>query len=580
MIEILRRFGPASVKRWKTDSFSLTTPAVLYVHSGGHKSPEWADCILSDGSFKGEGKCVINMSGSPFFPVDSGGFSIPPFEKRPADLPLNPPFYENEYAAVVYDPKKAPLDKEMYVIPDAWRLFQEPEGLLSFVSSLRERVGNLPMIYAPGVALPNRIPFLIYTGIDLLDNTLVNLYSHSGRMLHSEGYSDFREGLCHCEHCANGDIHGHNNLTAEEQVSFTRMAVENGSLRELVELRGSTSAELVAGLRIMDSSFYPYQESGFPVTGGKVRAYTQQSLTRPDIVRFQRRVKERYIPPERRILLLLPCSAKKPYSSSRSHRRFAEAIESSGMKGAVHEVIITSPMGLVPRELETYHPASAYDIPVTGDWTHEEKEISISLLKGMMKAGSYDHVLIHLAYEFIAEEIEGTLTVEDGRPTSGESLSLLTKALRELKRGARIQGRKEYAAANMLSRASFQFGKEGARNLMEGTSVKGRYPFLKIIGPDGRQRGMLTDKGMISLTLDGARALLDAGAYTVEIQDFEISGSIFAVGIDSATPDIRIGDEVVVAHKGEIRGVGTALMNGRDMAEGKRGAAVRMRHHV
>ena len=121
---------------------------------------------------------------------------------------------------------------------------------------------------------------------------------------------------------------------------------------------------------------------------------------------------------------------------------------------------------------------------------------------------------------------------------------------------------------------------EAAEELMEEAVVKGRYPFLKIIGPDGKQRGMLTDRGMISLTMEGAKSLLLTGAYTVEIQNFTLSGSVFAVGIDSATDDIRIGDEVVVAHKGEIRGVGAALMNNRDMEEGKRGVAVRVRHHA
>ncbi len=580
MIEILRRFGPAATKMWKTDYFNVRTPAVLYISSESTDAPDWGECILSDGSFKGKGKCLINTSSSPFFPGDTKEYSIPPYEKRPSSLSLSPESYENDYAAVVYDPEKAPLNKELYVIPDAWRLFQEPEGLLEFVSALRERVGSLPMIYAPGVMLPNRIPFLIYAGIDLLDNTLVNLYSHRERMLLADGYTTFREGICHCEYCREGKIQGHNNLLSSEQMALTRMAVENGTLRELVEVRSPTSAELVSGLRIMDNSFFDYQEVGFPVNGEKLRAYTQQSHTRPDIVRFQRRLAERYIPPERKILLLLPCSARKPYSTSRSHRRFAEAIESSGMKGAVHEVVVTSPMGIVPKELEIYYPASSYDIPVTGDWTYEEKQVSLFILKQLMGRGGYDDVIIHLAYDFISEEIEGVLTVRNGRPTSGESLSSLTKTLRGMRGAARIQGRGEYARKNMLTRASFQLGKVAGEILMDGATVKGRYPFLKIIGPDGKQRGMLTDRGMISLTLDGAVALLDAGVYTVEIQDFPLSGSVFAVGIDSATRDIRVGDEVVVAHKGEIRGVGTALMNYRDMTEGKRGAAVRVRHHA
>ena len=34
--------------------------------------------------------------------------------------------------------------------------------------------------------------------------------------------------------------------------------------------------------------------------------------------------------------------------------------------------MVTSPLGLVPRDLEEVWPAGHYDIPVTGDWTRDE----------------------------------------------------------------------------------------------------------------------------------------------------------------------------------------------------------------
>ena len=39
---------------------------------------------------------------------------------------------------------------------------------------------------------------------------------------------------------------------------------------------------------------------------------------------------------------------------------------------AVHQVIVTAPLGLVPRELEEIWPAANYDIPVTGEWDADE----------------------------------------------------------------------------------------------------------------------------------------------------------------------------------------------------------------
>lgn len=80
--------------------------------------------------------------------------------------------------------------------------------------------------------------------------------------------------------------------------------------------------------------------------------------------------------PYSNIIVLLPCSSKKPYSISQSHQKFIKAIKSA--KVVVEEVILTSPYGLVPRALERL---VNYDIPVTGEWSFEEIELINNCLK-------------------------------------------------------------------------------------------------------------------------------------------------------------------------------------------------------
>ena len=60
--------------------------------------------------------------------------------------------------------------------------------------------------------------------------------------------------------------------------------------------------------------------------------------------------------------------------------------------------------------------------------------------------------------------------------------------------------------------------------------------------------------------------------------DFELKGNLFAVGVTSADSGIRIGDEAVVMCNGEVRGVGVAMMSGKEMCDLKRGIAVKIRH--
>jgi len=71
-----------------------------------------------------------------------------------------------------------------------------------------------------------------------------------------------------------------------------------------------------------------------------------------------------------------------------------------------------------------------------------------------------------------------------------------------------------------------------------------------------------------------------SGAYSVEIEDFVPKGNLFAVGVEKASAEIRIGDDVVVAHSGEARGVGVARMTPMEMELAQRGEAVHIRHVV
>ncbi len=62
----------------------------------------------------------------------------------------------------------------------------------------------------------------------------------------------------------------------------------------------------------------------------------------------------------------------------------------------VHEVILTSPLGLVPRELELTYPASNYDIAVTGYWDEDEKKMMRTLIQKYLQKNVYDATIMHI----------------------------------------------------------------------------------------------------------------------------------------------------------------------------------------
>ena len=361
------------------------------------------------------------------------------------------------------------------------------------------------------------------------------------------------------------------------EIGLIKHMISMGRMRELAELRSQATPWNVAALRICDDDHYAYQETDFGVVGPRFYCNAKQSLVRPDVKRFREMVKTRFHRPDhRKILLLIPCSAKKPYYTSKSHRLFRQVLWEVPNGAVVQEMIITSPLGAVPRELELFYPAAQYDIPVTGHWDREEQAMVQDMTLSVAKQG-YDHVIIHLGDEgpIIQEVLDGTIT-SDGSPTSNASLGKLKETLVALcGTYDRIDPSMDRWAA-MSSVSGFQFG-PGGEALLEDAHILGNYPFMKIMHRK-EQRGMLNpERGMISLTIEGAESILPVMPKVV-MGDFELKGSLFAVGVADADESIRAGEEVAIMRNEKVVGVGVATMGGREMMDMRRGEAVKVRH--
>ena len=464
---------------------------------------------------------------------------------------------------------------EMVVVPNAYELRKDPRRIVDAVVRLREACGFGRLLCMLGIGEPSTVALLSYMGVDVFDDSLPRAAGLEHVLLMPEAEVAMGDG----------DVVGANIDYMVAELAKTRMFIEADRLRELADQRSFSSPSNVALLRLYDQNAYQYAEETCSTVGCRFSCNSTQALRRPDLKRYRDRMGSYRKPEHKRILLLLPCSAKKPYHISKTHRAFASAIHTAQHDTLVHEVIVTSPLGMVPRELDACYPANSYDIPVTGEWKCEERAM-IRKMVGDLIAQGYDKVICHLGEDY--ELVEGLAEMECtvvGDPTSPKSLENLDKALRAAAKGMETV---DYLVdRNNLARGllEFQFGRDIADLLMDGdTYAIGKFPYWKFIREvDGKkiQMGMMTpERGMVSLTLEGAEVLAKAGYATVEIMDFELKGNLFAVGVVRADPRIRIGDEAVIVCNGEVRGVGVAEMCGREMTDLKRGIAVKVRHKV
>lgn len=456
---------------------------------------------------------------------------------------------------------------ELYVMPNGFELRNDTRSFLRTLSGLRRNAGYNSLVYVSGAAEPSNLALLMYMGIDIVDDTLCRAYGKAGIRCIPEG------------HLFTGEDESENNiLEMERECETVKKYIVSGRLRELVDIRAPSSPFNVALLRLLDKDHYGYIEESCETTGSRFACNTTQSLFRPEVKRFRERIINEYRKPEhKKVLVLLPCSAKKPYHISRSHRAFSSAIHTGPHDVFVHEVIVTSPLGAVPRELDVFFPANSYDIPVTGEWKCQEKEFIRSAVKSIIDQG-YDKIISHMGDPELLNGLGEMTETCVGDPTSPMSLTNLETEVRNAAKG---YGEPSYSVdriENIHSVLSYQFGKEIAAKIMDGTHVIGKFPYWKLFCGK-TQIGMLTpERQMVSLTLEGSEILAECSVNVVEMLDFELKGSLFAVGVTDADPRIRIGDECVIMLNGTVKGVGVAMMSGPEMKDLKRGVAVKMRH--
>ena len=564
--EIVERDGLARIGLLEIDGSEVETPAIAFVDTDISKAPPKSLRIrVFDRASKGDLK------------VDASLFVGEP-PARTADGRL-----QTGYRGSPYSDRMLKSD---FSFPEATSgLMLDSDKFVERIASSKSGPDLLRPAYCSVMGLPHRLAFLAYCGFDVFDSIPMIMAAENGWYLTTTGkliYDKIKELPCPCPACTSGrrgkpELLEHNYTIAQNELKLVKHAISEGKLRELVETRVRADPWLVQNLRLLDIHHYPLQEMHAPVRGAPFHAGSKESLQRPDVVRWMKRLEERYIRPRSaKVLLLIPCSARKPYSISQSHMRFRETLLSSGRFDQVHEVIVTSPLGLVPRELELFFPAKDYDIPVTGHWDRDEKKMAEEMVSWLVSSQKYDLVISHLGDERepVNSILKDFVDTSGGTPGSRESLRRLEETLKERVPEERVADR---GTDDMRSICRFQFGEAGEA-LCDGAHIFGRWPNLKI-GKGKKQLGMLTgDRGMISLTLEGAETIAKSNAYCVEIDDFTPKGNLFAVGVEEATPEIRIGDDVAVVCKNDVRAVGVAHMCATEMNIAERGEAVHIRH--
>ena len=507
------------------------------------------------------------------------------------------PDVEYPSAAVVAPETAGDLGTDAYVLSGGPGLAGHAERFVDALVRTREAVPGDTALYLAGAATPANAATLAYAGVDLLDTDRAYVRGTEGFYLTGSGEAfleDLQELPCACGACrkpreafTREDCAEHNVNALRAELATVRERIRAGRLRDYIEGQARHEAWSTAVFRRLDGQ-YGYLEARTPLfRRAELLAATEDTLRRVEIQRFADRITSRYVPRfDDRPLVLVPCSATKPYSDSQSHSQFHDAI-----RWRAHVVSMTSPIGVVPQELELTYPAQHYDSVVTGRWSATETEFVASVLERYLSRADYPRVVAHVpeeGYRGIVEratadlDVDVEFTVAD-HPTTDDSLAALSSALE----GEDRYRKREREHNTVRAVADYQFGAGAGEDLFADLRTDGHYPKLRAHegnpdpnSDDGTHLATLVPQyGTLSFTLAGAKRWVESDAPTkrVEIDGFVPRGSVLAPGILDADDEIRVGDEVVVEGPRAFA-VGRAEMHGAEMRSSTRGVAVEVRH--
>ena len=463
----------------------------------------------------------------------------------------------------------------MVVLTDSPQLANLPGMLERALLTIRTKF-PASLVWTPGIAGPDNCALLSWMGVDVFDLSRSRHASSLGVLLtgtgprHPEETSGEDSSMkSQCEYWMHA-------------ISQTRAAIRNGSLRELAERSSTSSPRSVEHLRWHDRlsceisndlGILPISEN----IGGKLRCYSFESRNDPVVKDWRTRVAEKHMPPEhqRNVMVLLPCSAKKPYKLSQSHSRFRRSLRSP----FVHEVMVTAPLGLVPRELEEIWPAAHYDIPVTGDWDSDELDSIRYMVSRLVERVGYSSIVNHSGVDF---EIEGIEVVDTRAGETAGSKSALSRLQNEVEIALENTGLIEFPERpRMMTLKSISRFLLDSDSWLDGSEIRGRPPILTIFSNGVQIAKWNPRRGMFSFSKSSLELLDELGVLKRIVLNDEVSwsGDIFPSYIDSFDPMIRAGEELLVFQKSRLVGSARSVAPGWEWPHGP-GKLAKAKHRL
>ncbi|MBD3195252.1 MAG: hypothetical protein GF317_09365 [Candidatus Lokiarchaeota archaeon] len=494
--------------------------------------------------------------------------------------------------------------------------------IIKTLITIKNELDNNLVLMASGRLLTNFYPLLVYLGIDLIDSSYL-IY------MASENFYDSIEDIipiykmrflpCNCVVCRkklNKELEEknsiekmnylcyHNLISATNYMRKTIQYLHTEDFRNFVEKSAFNDTYFISLLKILDNYHYNEIEcySKMIQKNKEINSLGPSSHNRPDFKRFRKKVVETFQPESwTKLIVLFPCSAKKPYSESRSHQRFYSILRKYSDFPMFQEIILTSPLGAIPRQLENIYPVNCYDISVTGEWSFEELRIASDMLISLLKKfNPHIPIICHLdgGYREISKiaekEVENPFYYSEltENLTNYSSLNNLQQLIDQRKDEYSLKEDSENEIYTKTWTRKFskildyQFGSGFSKDIIGEGIYYAKDKFnTKLTIFDSKQKVKLGsfkfDTGKIRLTIQGAERIAfksDFSKYLVFDGDKIRGNTLFRPGIINFNSDLLPDENVCIFNrsKDKIVAMGDMIVGSQFIKNSSSGKVVKL----
>ena len=452
--------------------------------------------------------------------------------------------------------KLAKLDADVHPIGGVVPLMEKQRyaDLAEIIIASKKELPPSRPVHLFGAGHPLIFPMAVALGCDLFDSASYIKYAKDDRLIFAEKtvrLSELEELPCCCPVCSATSVDMLKHMEKEERTEAIarhnlwqtfaemmriRQALRHGTLWELVEQRATVHPALLEALEVIAKE-KKWLEKWENISKKRAFLYTgKYSAHRPLVYRLQKRVTERYEPFFEKTVIF--AELDKPYS----RRAWLKQLEGN--------VIIESPLGPVPLELDEIYPISQSVFPshVDAETLKEAKKVERKFYRRLPPIVGLDE-LGHGSIDFDVRKIKSIANYQFGKG-AGEALFSGDVEIIKSKSTGKIRNvicDGEHVASMRASDGFFSLKAAGGKRLHSFFSS----PTMRVVVAD------------------------DAVPFICE------GKNVFAKFVVECGKELRPYDEaLIVSGDDEFLATGQCILNREEMLSFQRGIAVKTRDVV